>query len=115
MGSMGALGFAEQVSEGNVSLTAAIHWHLTANHYPPPPAFMVPVAVAAVEAGQDEDWDRDIELPLGCVAHNVILDDSNVGEHTECHTEPAVEWKNSTLPTVHASDIIESFRLDAFL
>lgn len=115
MGRLGALGMAEEVGEGNVSLQAAVSWHLTSNHYPPHPAFMVPVAVAAVEAGQEEAWDREIELPDGCVEHRVILDDSNAAEHVGCHTEPVVEWRNSTRRTVPARDIIESFHLDSFL
>lgn len=115
MGRLGALGFAEQVGEGNVSLVTALSWHLTSNHYPPHPAFMVPLAVAAVEAGQDEDWDRELELPKACAEHRVILDESNRAEHEGHETESVVEWRDRTDGLVRAGDVIESFHLDSFL
>lgn len=115
MGSLGAQGFAEQVEEGNVQLVTALHWHLTANHYPPHPSFMVPLAVAAVEAGQDEEWDRELDLPRACVEHRVILTEANQVEHEGHETDSVVEWRDRTDGKVRASDVIESFHLDSFL
>lgn len=63
MGSIGAAGMAEAVDDGLASLTQALIWHLQSNHYPPHPAFMVPVCLEAIEAAQDEEWDRSIDLP----------------------------------------------------
>lgn len=114
MGSLSAAAFSEQVAEGNVSLRNAVSWHLTSNHYPPHPTFMVPVAVAAVEAGQDEDWDRQIDLPLGCLDHKVIVEDWNEIEHATCEIDHVVTWRNGDT-SVRAGDIIESFRLESFL
>lgn len=68
MGATGAFGMAEAVTDGQVSLRAAIHWHLRSNHFPPVPLPMVPVAVAAVEAVNEDEPERLISLPAG-VAH----------------------------------------------
>ena len=57
MGATGAFGMAEAVTDGSVSLSAALHWHLRSNHYPPHPLSMIPVAVAAVEAMNAGDYD----------------------------------------------------------
>lgn len=62
MGHMHATEFAGAL-DGSVSLEAAIGWHLRSNHYPPHPAFMVPVALAAIEAVNEGDYDRVIDLP----------------------------------------------------
>lgn len=115
MGALGAAGFAEQVDEGNVSLRNALSWHLTSNHYPPLPSYFIPTAAAAIEAGQEEDWDREIELPRGCRDHSVVLDEDNAAEHAECDTDSIVEWRNRDDGKVRAGDVIESFHLDAFL
>lgn len=58
--------FAESLaSETGLSLKAQIEIHLTSNHYPPLPAFMVDVCVKAIEAGNEGDWDREIAMPEG--------------------------------------------------
>jgi hypothetical protein len=64
MGTTGTLGMAEAVNDGLATLTQAITWQLRSNHYPPVPMAMVPVAVAAVEA-LNEDDDRLIDMPEG--------------------------------------------------
>lgn len=126
MGRLGAEAFAEQVEEGNASLTAALSWHLTSNHYPPHPAFMVPLAQAAVEAGQDEEWDRELDLPLGCKTHKALVaagaDHCTYGETDDdkkdfgaCEVEAAVQWRDRTDGKVRAGDVIESFHLESFL
>jgi len=80
---------ADAVGDGQVSLSAAIHWHLRSNHFPPVPLPMVPVAVAAVEALSEDD-DRLIDLPTG------------------------VEFRDGRT-SVEASVIAESFRLWTFI
>ncbi len=65
MGHATAAGFAEAVEDGSIDLTAALHYHLRVNHFPPHPAFMVPIAQAAVEAmNADDPYDR-IPMPDG--------------------------------------------------
>jgi hypothetical protein len=115
MGSLAAADFADQVNEGNIQLRTAISWHLTSNHYPPLPAFFVPVALAAIEAGQDEDWDLEIDLPLGCEDHTVILTEDNADEHKNCEQAHVVQWRGRSDGKVRAGDVIESFHLDSFL
>lgn len=61
MGRLSAMGMAET----ELPLEDQIRWHLTSNHYPPVPVSMVPVCIAAIEAGSEEDWNREIELPEG--------------------------------------------------
>jgi hypothetical protein len=112
---MGALGMAEQVAGGNASLTTAVSWHLSSNHFPPVPAFMVPVAIAAIEAGNDEDWDRELELPLGCVEHKVVIAGWNETEHALCELESVVQWRDREDGKARAGDVLESFHLDSFL
>ena len=121
MGSFGAAAFAEQVDEGNLSLTTALSWHLHSNHFPPVPAFMVPVALAAVEAGQDEDWDRELDLPVGCSTHKTVGEcvydktEQDVADFGGCVSEPVVQWQGRDDGKVRAGDVIESFHLDSFL
>lgn len=91
MGSMTAIGFAGAVSNGEVSLEDALRYHLYGNHYPPLPLDLLPVALAAIEAGNDEDWDRLIDMPDG-----MSFRERNDGK-------------------VRAGDAIESMHLDAFL
>lgn len=67
MGNFAATGMAEQVAEGQMDLRAALHWHLTSNHFPPVPESMVDVAEEALEgvrqgASLTEDC---VELPEG--------------------------------------------------
>lgn len=65
MGATGAMGMSEAVNDGLASLDQALVWHLQSNHYPPVPTIMVQVCKAAIEAAEDEDWDRVVELPDG--------------------------------------------------
>jgi hypothetical protein len=48
-----------------MSLDDSLTWHLRSNHYPPIPLTMLEPCKAAIEAGMEEDWDREIELPEG--------------------------------------------------
>lgn len=43
-------------------LDTALGWHLTANHYPPIPSEMIPVAKEAIEAVIEMDPNRLIDL-----------------------------------------------------
>jgi hypothetical protein len=64
MGRTQAEGFAAEVREG-LALSAALHYHLTANHYPPVPTSMVQPCIDAIEAVNDGFWGREIDLPEG--------------------------------------------------
>jgi hypothetical protein len=65
MGRLHAQEFAEMVEENIITIEQAIGWHLQGNHYPPVPLSMVPVCIAAIDAANEDDWERDIELPEG--------------------------------------------------
>lgn len=71
-------------------LDAALHYHLTANHYPPIPTEMIPVAKSAIEAAAAGDYERLIELPGG------------------------ITYKDGSTE-VPAYTVIESLHLDAFV
>lgn len=47
------------------NLDVVLTWHLQHNHYPALPTVLVSVARAAIEACQDEDYERLIPLPTG--------------------------------------------------
>lgn len=116
MGSLGAIAFAEQVEDGNVSLRAALSWHLTSNHYPPLPSFFIPVAEQAIDLARDEDWDAEIDLPRFCVEHKTLLDsDEARAEHEGHEDDSVVEWRNRDDGKVRVGDVVESFHLDSFL
>ena len=96
MGRTVAEGMAEAVREGYAGLRSALYYHLIHNHYPPHPTFMIDVALAAIEAANDEDWDRIIDLPK---------DDDGT---------PMVEWRDGRT-AIEASLIIESLHLEDFI
>lgn len=116
MGSLNAQAFAELVEEGGVPLDAALSWHLSSNHYPPVPSFFIGACKEAIAAGQDEEWDAEIELPRGCAEHGVIwAAQSGVPDaHLECEVTAAVTWKDDR-EVATASALIESFHLESFL
>jgi hypothetical protein len=74
----------------NLERRVALEWHLRYNHYPPVPLAMVEVAEAAIEAGNDEDYDRMVSLPEG-----VTTRDGSA--------------------SIRAGDVVEMFHLDAFI
>lgn len=115
MGSLQAAEFALATTRGELSIESAVSWHLSSNHYPPVPAAFVKSCVAAIEAGQDEDWDLDIPLPKGCNTHHTLLafDADDCGRE-DCDVLQAVEWKDGR-GVARAGDLIESFHLDSFL
>jgi len=70
MGSLHAAEFANAVDEKQVSLVNALRYHLGANHFPPIPDIFIPIAVRAIEKGNEAEFDQDIwleeiELPDG--------------------------------------------------
>jgi hypothetical protein len=85
---MGAL-TAMEIAGTDLSLEQQISWHFQGNCYPPVPQFMVPIAVKAIQAVNDEEPMAPIDLPEG------------------------VEFRGST--TVPASQIVNSLRLDAWI
>lgn len=44
---------------------AALHYHLTCNHYPPVPDSMIDPCEQAIDAANGDEWDRLITLPDG--------------------------------------------------
>lgn len=49
----------------NLPLTVALEHHLRYNHYPPLPKSLAPVAESAIDAVNEGDSGREIELPKG--------------------------------------------------
>jgi len=84
---MGRLGIEAMLQHTDAS--TALYWHLTANHYPPHPTFMIPVAQLAIDKVNAGETDFEIELPA------------------------QVKWRGQS--TVRASAVIESMHLDMFL
>ncbi len=84
---MGALQ-AHEMAE-LTDIYTALTWHLRANHYPPVPSEMIPVCIEAIEAVNDYDEAREIDLPLG------------------------TSWRGLT--TAPASAIVEAHHLDAWI
>lgn len=54
----------------HAGIDTALSWHLQSNHYPPVPLSMVPVCLAAIEAANEGDYDRLIDLPEGVLYRN---------------------------------------------
>ena len=84
MGSLQAQEMAELAD-----LDTALTWHLRANHYPPVPYEMIAVCKEAIEACNDYDYQRQIELP------------------------PQVTWRGLT--TAPAGAIVEAHHLESWL
>jgi len=61
MGHLSAMDMAAQP----ISREAALHWHLTSNHFPPVSTEFIPTCIAAIDAANDGDWDRVIDFPEG--------------------------------------------------
>ena len=83
--------FAHDLASGEFidSLDRQISIHFSSNCYPPVPQFMVQVAIDAIDAVNEGDYDRKIDLPAG------------------------VSFRNSK--TVSASDVVDQLRLDAWI
>lgn len=61
MGSLQAV----ELAESELDLETQITVQLRSNHYPPVPVSMVPVCIEAIDAANEGDWNRDIDLPEG--------------------------------------------------
>lgn len=68
MGKAQASGMAEWVRDGNLSLEAAIRWHLRFNHFPPVNEAFVPACVEAIDLIRSDDGDEPVFLPNGRTA-----------------------------------------------
>jgi hypothetical protein len=84
MGYTTALGLAE-----DLSLEAGLAYHLQANHYPPVPVSMVQPCIEALDAYNEEAYNREINLPEGIL------------------------WRGQT--SCPASAIVDAHHLDAWL
>lgn len=85
---MGYLHATELASETSLSLEAQLHIHFSTNCYPPVPDYMIPVAVEAIRAVNEEQYDLEVELP------------------------PYVTFRNST--TITAINAVDNLRLEAW-
>jgi hypothetical protein len=63
MGTTGAMGMADAVNDGSVSLRAALSWHLTSNHFPPLPSAWVESALKVIDHANEGDWESMVTLP----------------------------------------------------
>ena len=97
MGYASAVGMADSVSEGMISLKVALQWHLTTNFYPPLPVGYVPPLVEAIEAVNDYDYLKEI-----------VLGDLN--------PLPKKAWVNEDGEAViYAGALVDILRADSFL
>jgi len=83
------LNFATELSKMLVSLEDQIGIHLSSNFYPPVPSSMIKPCIEAINAYNNEDYNREIEMPRG------------------------VHYRGGDYAPVHA--IIENHRLDPWL
>jgi hypothetical protein len=85
------MGYATAVglTDTDLNLSDQLAIHFSSNCYPPIPKVMIPVAVAAIDAYWEEDYDLMIPLPDG------------------------VEFRDGST-SVSASQAIQSLRLDAW-
>jgi hypothetical protein len=56
---------ARDLAESNVTLESQLYYHLRVNHFPPVPATMVQVCIDAIDAINEWDPYREIDLPEG--------------------------------------------------
>jgi hypothetical protein len=79
---------AEELA-GSLGLRQSLAIHLRSNHYPPVPTSMIEPCIEAIQACNEGDYDRQIDLPEG------------------------VSWRGKTQAPAHA--IAESHHLDAWI
>lgn len=89
MGRMFADDLAELADDNAIDVSMALLVHLTSNHYPPVPAYMVPVCEQAIDLANSEDYEALVDLPEG------------------------VTWKGHEQAPAWA--IVESYHLDSFI
>jgi hypothetical protein len=81
--------FAEDLTLSTIPLDQQIAIQLQSNHYPPVPLSMVQPCLYAIEACNEENYNKQIELPKG------------------------VLWRGQSFASAHA--IVEGYHLDAWL
>jgi hypothetical protein len=52
---------------GGLPLETLLHWHLTANHYPPLPTSLIPCCIRSIELAASGQWTMRVRLPRGIV------------------------------------------------
>jgi hypothetical protein len=69
MGSQSTRGTLEAAGEGQAALPLGVllHWHLTANHYPPLPVSLIPACRRAIDLAAEGDYDAKVRLPRGLI------------------------------------------------
>jgi hypothetical protein len=90
---MGKL-LAEELTDLGLELSEQLHYHFTANCYPPVPTYMIEPAIKAIEVVQRAQWgdaqrDQPIQLPEG------------------------VSWKGMTTAPAYA--FVKEFRLESYI
>lgn len=80
---------AREIAASDISLENQLEWHLTGNHYPPVPRSMIEPCIAAINAVNEEEPDRLIDLPEG------------------------VSWKGQTKAPAYA--VVQEHHLEAWL
>jgi hypothetical protein len=81
--------FATELINSDIDLKTQLVYHLQGNHYPPIPLSMVQPCIYAIEACNEECYNRMIELPEG------------------------ISWRGQSSAPAHA--IVEGHHLDAWL
>lgn len=93
MGNTQAFEFAELVSQGDVNLRVALHWHLTANHFPAIDPVWVNVAVEAIEAANGGFYDTILDRPVDYIRGGlatITVEEVIEGLHLEAFTD--TDW-----------------------
>jgi hypothetical protein len=67
MGELSALAMSEVGDDLGIDLRQQLSWHLGSNHYPPVPQSMIEACINAIDAGNEGDFDRLIDLPDGAL------------------------------------------------
>lgn len=83
MGSAQAAGYVELIGDGILDLEGALRCHLRSNCYPPVPLDMLPVCLVAIDACNEEDYDREVKLPEGRWRKSVPADEVVRALHLE--------------------------------
>lgn len=98
MGNFQAQQMAQAVAQGQITLTNAVFWHLTANHYPPIGEYaeVVTDVLAAV-------LDRRLDL------------DQNISLGTDFVLYPSRAWNTDQGWVVQVADLVEATNTWAFL
>lgn len=79
-----------------ISLRQQLSWHLSSNHYPPVPQSMITPCVNAIEAYNEGEPNRLIDLPDGVswrghsnAPATAIIE----GHHLECFLDEDEDWE----------------------